>query len=126
MPLLLVFNKSDVCAPDFAAEWMADFDVFHAALEGETTYAATLSRSLSVVLEKFYQELPSVGVSAVTGQGMDDFLAAVEVARADYEANYLPMLRARQQVSGPWGVARRAAGVGWGGVVMGARGDGCA
>jgi hypothetical protein len=44
LPLLLVFNKVDVVRHEFALEWMADFDNFHAALESETTYAASLSR----------------------------------------------------------------------------------
>jgi len=34
---------------DFALEWMADFETYHAALDRDTTYAATLSRSLSLV-----------------------------------------------------------------------------
>lgn len=37
-----------------------------------------LSRSLSLVLEEFYQAMTTVGVSAVTGEGMDEFF---EVSR---------------------------------------------
>lgn len=44
-----VFNKCDVTRHAFALEWMADFEAYHAALEQDTTYAATLSRSLSLV-----------------------------------------------------------------------------
>jgi hypothetical protein len=44
-----------------------------AALEADASYAATLSRSLSLVLDEFYKNLRPVGVSAVTGEGMDEF-----------------------------------------------------
>lgn len=46
---LQVFNKCDVTRHEFALEWMSDFEAYHAALERDTTYAATLSRSLSLV-----------------------------------------------------------------------------
>ena len=49
LPLLLVFNKSDVAGSELCREWMADFQKFHAALDSDSTYAATLSRSLSMV-----------------------------------------------------------------------------
>ena len=38
------------------------------ALDSEQSYAATLSRSMSLVLEQFYQNMLTVGVSAVTGE----------------------------------------------------------
>lgn len=44
LPLLLVFNKVDVARHEFALDWMADYEAFHAALEHDATYAATLSR----------------------------------------------------------------------------------
>ena len=71
--LLQAFNKTDVTRHDFALEWMSDFEVYSAALEADSSYAATLSRSLSLVLEEFYSGIKTVGVSAVTGQGMDEF-----------------------------------------------------
>ncbi len=40
------------------------------ALDSEQSYAATLSRSMSLVLEQFYQAMPAVGVSAVTGEAL--------------------------------------------------------
>lgn len=54
LPMLVVFNKTDVTKHDFALEWMSDFDTFHAALEGAGGYASDLSRSLSLVLDEFY------------------------------------------------------------------------
>ena len=49
LPLLLVFNKVDVASHEFAVEWMRDYEAFSEALQKDTTYAATLSRSLSLV-----------------------------------------------------------------------------
>lgn len=78
LPLLLVFNKSDVTDHRFAIDWMGDVEEYSAALEAaDASYAATLSRSMSLVLEEFYKNLRTVGVSALTGQGMDDFFKQV-------------------------------------------------
>ena len=49
LPLLLVFNKADAADPEVPRSWMADFQVFHEALDKDSTYAASLSRSLSLV-----------------------------------------------------------------------------
>ena len=49
LPLLLTFNKIDVVRHEFALDWMKDYEVFNEALQRDTTYAATLSRSLSLV-----------------------------------------------------------------------------
>lgn len=50
--MLLAFNKVDVARHDFAVEWMQDFEIFHEALASDTTYAASLSRCVSVLHKK--------------------------------------------------------------------------
>lgn len=97
LPLLLVFNKTDIARHDFAVEWMQDFEAFNAALERETDYSSSLARSLSLALDEFYCNLQSVGVSAVSGEGMQELFAAVDRCRAEYDGDYLPTLQARQQ-----------------------------
>ncbi len=58
-----------VCLPFLCPPLQA----YTAALESDASYAATLSRSLSLVLDEFYKNLRTVGVSALTGEGMDAF-----------------------------------------------------
>lgn len=49
LPLLLVYNKTDVARHDFALEWMKDYEAFQTALDDDPMYASQLSRSLSLV-----------------------------------------------------------------------------
>lgn len=61
LPMVLVFNKCDVTKHEFALEWMRDFDVFHSALEDCSGYSTDLSRSLSLVLDEFYNNVRARG-----------------------------------------------------------------
>eukprot|EP00053_Salpingoeca_punica_P012783 m.114815 g.114815 ORF g.114815 m.114815 type:complete len:384 (-) comp16039_c3_seq2:1541-2692(-) len=92
LPFLLVFNKTDIVSHEFAVEWMTDYEAFKEAIDQETSYIGNLSRSMSIVLEEFYQNLRTVGVSAVTGAGMEEFFAAVDDAVKEYHAEYKPLL----------------------------------
>ena len=53
------------------------------------------------VLEEFYENLQSVGVSAVTGEGMDAFFQQVQACAEEYRQLYLPELQKRQKVCSP-------------------------
>ncbi|KAF7730575.1 GPN-loop GTPase 1 [Apophysomyces ossiformis] len=90
LPFILVFNKTDVVSHDFAVEWMTDFEKFQQALSQDTSYMSSLMNSMSLVLDEFYNHLKVVGLSAVTGAGVDDFFKAVDEAAEEYEREYKP------------------------------------
>jgi GTPase SAR1 family protein len=96
LPIVVVFNKCDVLDHQFAVEWMQDFDKFFEALSEEETYAATLSRSLTLVLDEFYRNLAHIGISALTGLNIDGFFRATNVAREEYFNYYFPDLEAKR------------------------------
>jgi len=100
LPMILVFNKTDAHDAEFAKEWMTDFEAFQRALrEGEeeseggiggSGYMGSLLNSMSLMLDEFYNHLDLVGVSAMTGAGIDEFLEAVERKVQEYEKEYKP------------------------------------
>ena len=115
LPMILVFNKIDVKDADFAKEWMTDFEAFQAALKqeedngsfggaeggsggmgGGSGYMGSLLNSMSLVLEEFYRHLSVVGVSSMTGQGVNEFFEAVSEKAKEFERDYKPELEKRR------------------------------
>lgn len=115
LPMILVFNKTDVKDAEFAKEWMTDFDKFQQALREEeesgafggegssggfgsgSGYMGSLLNSMSLMLEEFYRHLSVVGVSSMTGDGVDEFFEAVEEKRQEFERDYKPELERKKQ-----------------------------
>lgn len=109
LPMVVVLNKTDVVGCEFVKEWMEDYESFQEALDdasssgngysdemaGGSGYYSSLTRSLSLVLDEFYNHLHKVGVSAATGEGVDKFWEVVQTAAAEYEEGYLVDLRNR-------------------------------
>lgn len=96
LPMIIVFNKTDVTKADFAKEWMTDFESFQAALRehesNETDgsgYMNSLVNSMSLMLEEFYSQLDIVAVSSFTGDGFDEFLEAVDNKVTEYTDFYM-------------------------------------
>ncbi|EPQ31786.1 uncharacterized protein PFL1_01118 [Pseudozyma flocculosa PF-1] len=118
LPFILVFNKTDAQPHDFALEWMHDFEKFQEALKAgnatepsllatagargggnaaggpteEQGYMNSLMNSMSLVLDEFYKNLRTVGVSSLTGDGLPSFFEAVNEARQEYITDYRPDL----------------------------------
>lgn len=110
LPMILVFNKTDVQDADFAREWMTDYEKFQEALTeeqdkgvfggegfGGSGYMGSLLNSMSLMLEEFYSHLSVVAVSSMTGEGVDDFFKAVEEKRQEFETDYKPELDKRRK-----------------------------
>ncbi|CAI7672828.1 unnamed protein product [Penicillium discolor] len=115
LPMILVFNKTDVKDAEFAKEWMTDFDAFQQALRQEedsgafgaeggaggfgsgSGYMGSLLNSMSLMLEEFYRHLSVVGVSSMTGDGVEEFFEAVETKRQEFERDYKPELERKKK-----------------------------
>lgn len=114
LPMILVFNKTDVQDAAFAKEWMTDYEAFSDALENDPTnsqfgasdtgdgmggsgYMGSLLNSMSLMLEEFYEHLNLVGVSSMTGKGIDDFFAAVEEKKLEFMRDYQPEIERRKK-----------------------------
>ena len=97
LPFLLVFNKTDITSHEFATKWMQDFDAFSAALKNDESYMSSLTRSMSLVLDEFYATIRTVGVSAMTGEGMDSLFAAVQDLTKEYDEVYKPALEQQKK-----------------------------
>lgn len=109
LPLVVVFNKSDVTSADFALEWMKDYDKFQEAMDAlnDQTYMTSLNRSMALVLDEFYSNLRSAVVSAATGEGIEELMATIEEARKEYMEDYLPALLERKAAAAAQEKARQ-------------------
>ena len=70
---------------------MSDFESFQSALETdrEEQYMGSLNRSLSLVMDEFYGNISSVGVSAATGEGISELFHKIDLAGDEFNATYL-------------------------------------
>jgi GTPase SAR1 family protein len=111
LPMIVVFNKTDVQDAEFAKKWMADYEAFREALTADennnafggvegsgfgTGYMSSLVDSMALALEEFYTGLNVVSVSALKGTGMDELFEAVKEKVVEFEQGYQPELDRRR------------------------------
>lgn len=96
LPMVCVFNKIDVTPCEFVKEWMGDFEAYQDAIDvdGEE-YMGSLNRSLSLVMDEFYRNIKTVGVSALTGAGMMELFEKIDESAIAFRECYLPDLARR-------------------------------
>eukprot|EP00818_Percolomonas_sp_WS_P009856 CAMPEP_0117445110 /NCGR_PEP_ID=MMETSP0759-20121206/5615_1 /TAXON_ID=63605 /ORGANISM="Percolomonas cosmopolitus, Strain WS" /LENGTH=342 /DNA_ID=CAMNT_0005237253 /DNA_START=26 /DNA_END=1054 /DNA_ORIENTATION=- len=97
LPFIVGFNKIDVQKHDFAVEWMRDFEVYTEVLQKEKTYSSSLAYSMSLVLDEFYEEISAVGVSALSGEGMNELIQSFDKGTKEYFEFYAKELEERRQ-----------------------------
>merc|ERR1712131_357555 len=97
LPFVIVLNKNGIISHKFALEWMRDYDAFLDAVNAEDSYISNLSRSLSLVLDDFYEGLRACGFSSVTGDGLDELLKTIGEARKEYYEEFLPDLKRKKE-----------------------------
>ncbi|CCK71080.1 GTPase NPA3 KNAG_0G00220 [Huiozyma naganishii CBS 8797] len=96
LPMVIVFNKTDVEDASFAKEWMTDFESFQHALREDqdngthegSGYMSSLVNSMSLMLEEFYATLDVCSVSSFTGEGFDEFVDIVDKKQDEYNEFY--------------------------------------
>lgn len=88
LPIVLAFTKTDIVSHQFAVEWMQDFDVFDTACKDNDSYITSFVQSMGLMIGEFYDNFPCVGVSALTGEGMDDLFKAIQTSANDYLTGY--------------------------------------
>lgn len=71
---------------------MKSLDDFEEAMQANKTYQSTLIKALGNVLDAFYKNIKTVGVSAVSGQGMLQCFEQIEQCKKEYFKEYKPMI----------------------------------
>merc|ERR1712187_394714 len=98
LPLVLTFNKCDIVGYDFLIDWIDNFDRFGETLACDESYSLSFSRSLFIILNEFYQDLPHLSLSAKTGLNLNRFLRSINIATEEYFSYYLPNLKAQTKL----------------------------
>ncbi|XP_030378403.1 GPN-loop GTPase 1 [Scaptodrosophila lebanonensis] len=91
LPFLVALNKIDLKDCSFVQEWMTDFEAYQEALESETSFVNNLTRTMSLTLDTFYENLTTCGVSSTTGVGFSQLLKHLLDSVNEYERDYKPV-----------------------------------
>lgn len=76
--VVLVFNKIDVAPHAPLLKLLTDVNIFQEKLENASNFSSALTSSLNLILQEFYEHLNIVGVSAIQGTGIGDFVNVLQ------------------------------------------------
>ncbi|KAH8273497.1 hypothetical protein KR018_008222, partial [Drosophila ironensis] len=90
LPFLVALNKIDLHDCSFVQEWMTDFEAYQEALEQEKehSFVNNLTRTMSLTLDTFYENLSTCGVSSKTGVGFVQLMQKIGECVKEYERDY--------------------------------------
>ncbi|EDW43762.1 GPN-loop GTPase 1 [Drosophila sechellia] len=97
LPFLVALNKIDLKDCGFVMDWMTDFEAFQEAQEEEHSFVSNLTRTMSLTLDTFYENLRTCGVSAKTGVGFAQLLAKILESVDEYETDFKPVYEKKRQ-----------------------------
>lgn len=92
LPLLACFNKIDIIKHDKCIEWMKNFDTFSEDVLNDVSYMASFSRSCALMINEFYEEIKTAGVSSTTNEGFHQILEKIEALKQEYIDEFVPRL----------------------------------
>lgn len=95
--LLFRFKQIDLKDCGFVMDWMTDFEAFQEAQEEEHSFVSNLTRTMSLTLDTFYENLRTCGVSAKTGVGFTQLLTKILESVDEYETDYKPVYEKKRQ-----------------------------
>jgi len=84
LPFLIAFNKNDEIREELCMSWMKNLEKFQSDCNLTTTYMGTLTKELALVLSEFYKNIKSIGVSAVSGYGINQLLMSLHTLTQEY------------------------------------------
>jgi GTPase SAR1 family protein len=78
-PIVLALTKTDVKPADELIGWMTDLEKFEAAVDKEDRgYFGDFNRSTGQIFSEFYEAMPVVPISGVSGEGIPKLLEEIE------------------------------------------------
>lgn len=77
LPMVIVLNKADAADKDKVMGWIKNYEALLEELQNYDTYLSTLSKSMVLSLDEFYNQLRVVAVSSLTNTGFKELHEAI-------------------------------------------------
>jgi len=96
LPFLIAFNKNDEIREELCLNWMQNLEKFQCDCNrAKYTYIGTMMKELALVLSEFYKNIKSIGVSAVSGYGMNQMLMSFHTLTIEYWKFLYPIIQTK-------------------------------